>query len=202
MPSRRLSPPERAVWGQVARTVTPIEGKAVPVVEVAHETTVTVPARGLSRPAVALPAEALPAVALPKAGTVRKRQSPEPRDRLGAPSNTLDAGWDRRLAKGLIAPDRTIDLHGETLQSAHATLEFALGDALRSGARLILLITGKAGRDNPRLPPTSRGVIRASIADWLANSPYASRIAAVRNAHPRHGGAGALYVILKRARGL
>ncbi|MFM9851646.1 MAG: Smr/MutS family protein [Sphingomonadaceae bacterium] len=120
---------------------------------------------------------------------------------MNASSNTLDAGWDRRLAKGLVAPDRTIDLHGETLQSAHTSLELALGDAVRSGARLVLLITGKAGRDNPRLPPTSRGVIRASIADWLAMSSSASRIAAVRNAHPRHGGAGALYVILKRARG-
>jgi DNA-nicking Smr family endonuclease len=162
----------------------------VPVVEVALETTVTVPARGLS----------IPAVALPKVGTVRKGQSPESRTRLAPPANTLDAGWDRRLAKGLVSPDRTIDLHGETLQSAHALLDFALGDALHQGARLILLITGKAGRDNPRLPPTTRGVIRASIADWLAMSSYAGRIAAVRNAHPRHGGAGALYVILKRAR--
>ena len=115
-------------------------------------------------------------------------------------ANTLDAGWDRRLAKGLVGPDSVIDLHGETLASAHARLNFALADAVISGARLVLLVTGKAARENPRLPPTSRGVIRASITDWLASSPYASRIAAVRNAHPRHGGAGALYVILRRTR--
>jgi DNA-nicking Smr family endonuclease len=191
MPSRRLSPPERAVWGQVARTVTPIEGKVAPEVEGALKTTVTAPARGLS----------FPAVALPKGGAVRKGQSPEPRTQPTPQSNTLDAGWDRKLAKGMVAPDYTVDLHGETLHSAHGKLDFALGDAVRQGARLLLLITGKAGRDNPRLPPTTRGVIRASIADWIATSSYSSRIAAVRNAHPRHGGAGALYVILKRVRG-
>ena len=43
-------------------------------------------------------------------------------------------------------------------------------------------------------------VVRAAVGDWLAASPHASHIAAVRNAHPRHGGAGAIYLILKRGR--
>lgn len=117
-----------------------------------------------------------------------------------APANTLDAGWDKKLAKGMVSPDRVIDLHGDTLDTAHARLDFALRDAVLCGERLILLVTGKPARDNPRLPPTSRGVIRASISDWLSSSSHASKIAAVRNAHPRHGGAGALYVILRRSR--
>jgi DNA-nicking Smr family endonuclease len=79
-------------------------------------------------------------------------------------------------------------------------LDRALGQAILHGARMILLVTGKPARENPRLPPTSRGVIRASIADWIASSGHAGKIAAVRNAHPRHGGAGALYVILRRMR--
>ncbi|MEY4721316.1 MAG: hypothetical protein RIQ46_1041, partial [Pseudomonadota bacterium] len=36
--------------------------------------------------------------------------------------------------------------------------------------------------------------------DWLAAGPFASRIAAVRPAHPRHGGAGAVYIVLRRPR--
>jgi DNA-nicking Smr family endonuclease len=114
--------------------------------------------------------------------------------------NTLDANWDKRLAKGTVHPDWTIDLHGHSAASAHGLLDRSLGLAFAEGARIILLITGKAARDNPRLPPTSRGVIRASIADWLASSRHSGQIAAIRNAHPRHGGAGALYLILKRAR--
>lgn len=116
------------------------------------------------------------------------------------PPNTLDGSWDKRLRLGQAVPDFTIDLHGETLSSAHARLNRSLAAAIRSEARIILLITGRPPKNNPRLPPTSRGVIRASVGDWLAASPYASHIAAVRNAHPRHGGAGALYLILRRAR--
>ena len=116
------------------------------------------------------------------------------------PRDTLDGSWDKRLSKGDVAPDVTIDLHGETLATAHARLNRGLEAAIRRGDRTILLITGRPAVDNPRLPPTSRGVIRASVTDWLAVSAYADRIAAIRNAHPRHGGAGALYIVLRRAR--
>jgi DNA-nicking Smr family endonuclease len=118
----------------------------------------------------------------------------------GGGANTLDAGWDNRLLKGSVAPDRSIDLHGHNLATAHALLERALGDAIRQGARLVLVVTGRAASDNPRMPPTGRGVIRASIADWIAASPCSGHVAAIRNAHPRHGGAGALYLILRRSR--
>lgn len=179
--SRRLHPEEHAVWGQVAKTVRPTKGRTVVPVLTATN-----------------------AVAKRKLGFAPTRETVAPpipvKRSVKTPSNTLDAGWDRRLSKGMVSPDAVIDLHGETLASAHARLNFALADAAMSGARLILLVTGKAARENPRLPPTSRGVIRASITDWLSSSPHASRIAAVRNAHPRHGGAGALYVVLRRAR--
>jgi DNA-nicking Smr family endonuclease len=118
----------------------------------------------------------------------------------GGGANTLDAGWDQKLLKGTAAPDRTIDLHGHGLAAAHAMLERSLADAIRHGARLLLVVTGRPARDNPRMPPTGRGVIRASVPDWIAASPYAGHVAAIRNAHPRHGGAGALYLILRRAR--
>jgi DNA-nicking Smr family endonuclease len=38
------------------------------------------------------------------------------------------------------------------------------------------------------------------VGDWLAASRHAGDIAAVRNAHPRHGGGGALYIVLRRGR--
>lgn len=113
--------------------------------------------------------------------------------------NTLDGTWDRQLARGLVAPDRTVDLHGHTLASAHAMLDGALDQALGSEARLLLLITGKPPRPTSERPH-ARGAIRAAVGDWLAGSRFADRIAAVRAAHPRHGGAGALYIVLRRSR--
>ncbi len=115
--------------------------------------------------------------------------------------STLDASWDRKLAHGLVQPDFTIDLHGHTLDGAHTRLDHGLALALAQGARLVLLITGRprpaegnAGRGD------RRGVIRAKFLDWLAAGSHASRIAAIRPAHPRHGGAGAIYIVLRRAR--
>jgi DNA-nicking Smr family endonuclease len=98
----------------------------------------------------------------------------------------------------MVAPDAAVDLHGHNLATAYDLLDRRLDEAVRSGARLLLLVTGK-----PPGPerPVKRGAIRAAVGDWLAASRHAGDIAAVRNAHPRHGGAGALYIVLRRRRG-
>ncbi len=97
-----------------------------------------------------------------------------------------------------MSPDTTVDLHGHNLATAYALLDERLDQAVSSGVRLLLLITGKPPRDDR--VPAARGAIRAAVGDWLAASRHAGRIAAVRNAHPRHGGAGALYIVLRRGR--
>lgn len=112
------------------------------------------------------------------------------------PGTTLDASWDRRLSRGLALPDVTVDLHGHNLATAYSLLDRRLEQAIASGVRLLLLITGKPPSDDRR--PVARGAIRAAVGDWLAASRHAGDIAAVRNAHPRHGGAGALYIVLRR----
>jgi DNA-nicking Smr family endonuclease len=117
-----------------------------------------------------------------------------------AASNHLDGSWDRRIARGLVAPDSMIDLHGHSLASAHALLDRALERSIGRGDRVLLLVTGKAPRPEAERP-FARGAIRAAVPDWLAASRHADRIAAVRHAHPRHGGAGALYVVLRRPQG-
>jgi DNA-nicking Smr family endonuclease len=68
------------------------------------------------------------------------------------------------------------------------------------GARLVLLITGKPRPAEAADRGVRRGAIRAKVVDWLAAGPHAADIAAVRAAHRRHGGEGALYLVLKRRR--
>jgi DNA-nicking Smr family endonuclease len=166
---RRLSPDERRLWAKVVETVRPLEGVAAPVVE-----------------AEAAPEPRAPASA-PASAAARK-----------GPGSTLDGTWDRRLSRGLVAPDAVVDLHGHNLATAYDLLDRRLEQALAMEARLLLLVTGK-----PPGPerPVKRGAIRAAVGDWLAASRHAGGIAAVRNAHPRHGGAGALYIVLRRRRG-
>jgi DNA-nicking Smr family endonuclease len=104
-------------------------------------------------------------------------------------AKTLDSGWDRRLRSGSVEPDRVLDLHGRNLDQAWRAIDDALERAITAGERVILLITGHA---RPGDHAIERGKIRAAVFDWLAASPHASSIAAVRPAHSRHGGPGSL----------
>ncbi len=180
MSGRRLSSEEAKLWRQVAGSVRAYrEPEPIATAPVA---------------ATVFPIKSKRSVTtVPSLTPAPVRINPKPQS-----ANTLDANWDRRLSRGLIHVDRTIDLHGYGLAQAHARLNQALAGSIASGDRVILLITGRPQRDNPRMPPVGRGVIRASVGDWLAASGHASSIAAIRGAHPRHGGAGALYIVLRR----
>jgi DNA-nicking Smr family endonuclease len=107
----------------------------------------------------------------------------------------LDGHWEKRLKSGTVAVDRTVDLHGHSLDQAWEAIDRALERALAAGDRVLLLVTG---HHRPGEPPVLRGKIRAAVHDWLAVSRHADCIAAVRNAHRRHGGGGSLYLILRR----
>jgi DNA-nicking Smr family endonuclease len=165
---RRLSPEEDALWRRVVESVRPLHAR-------------------------------LPAAEPAQAGPPRPSYRPQPPAapaRKAAPGTTLDASWDRRLARGLASPDRMLDLHGHDLATAWDLLDRRLEQAIGQGARLLLLVTGKPPAD----ASARRGRIRAAVGDWLAASRHAGDIAAVRSAHPRHGGAGALYIVIRRRR--
>ncbi|MFD1106631.1 Smr/MutS family protein [Sphingobium olei] len=178
MARRRLSPDEQALWSALTRSVRPIRpGQRQP------------PAPLPTTPDSSVPVSAAPAIKSPP----RTQAMPPPR----VPAAVLDSGWERRIRSGAIIPDMSIDLHGHSLAAAHGRLDQAIAAALARDARVLLVVTGK-----PRAAPASgasrRGAIRAEIGHWLDVSPHADRIASVRIAHPRHGGDGALYLILRR----
>jgi DNA-nicking Smr family endonuclease len=126
--------------------------------------------------------------------------SPSPRAGEVQRGPGLDSHWDRKFQAGRIEPDFTLDLHGHTLDSAHARLDDGLFQAKAMGARVVLLIAGKPRPVDAADRGSKRGAIRAKVLDWLAAGPHGSDIAAVRKAHRRHGGEGALYLILRRRR--
>jgi DNA-nicking Smr family endonuclease len=190
---RGLSAEEMTLWRKVADTVTPLH--PVPQARPALPAAVPPP----------LPAEP-PAPArkikgrVPPPRPIAAPPGPPPRP-LQASGQGLDASWDRKLARGAISPDVSIDLHGLNLDLAHGRLLASLAQALAIGARVVLLVTGKPRPHGDHdLRGERRGAIRAKLLDWLAASPYADRIAAVRPAQPRHGGAGAVYIVLRRPR--
>lgn len=183
MAERRLSADEAALWARVMATVTPIAPASIAPRPVAA---VDPAPRGPVKPVVTAARRALP--------------SPPPRPPAAKPPGvTLDGGWDRRLSRGLVEPDATVDLHGHSLSSAHGLLDQALARSIARGDRVVLLITGKPPRAESERPH-ARGAIRAAVGDWLHASRHSDAIAAVRGANPRHGGTGALYIVLRRHR--
>jgi DNA-nicking Smr family endonuclease len=82
-----------------------------------------------------------------------------------------------------------------SLDRAWQAIDRALEESISSGDRLILLITGHR---RPGDRPVPRGAIRAAVHDWLEASRHSGEIAAVREAHRKHGGGGSLYIVLRR----
>lgn len=193
-PPRGLSREEAELWGRVARTVKPLV-KSVKQIS-SEDLTGTKPNSAAPLPKTK-PAprsvSTLPRTAPTPKAPEPKKAVPRPLDRHG-----LDGSWERKLARAEISPDFTLDLHGHSLDAAHARLEHGLAQAVALGARLVLVITGKPRPVESADRGGRRGAIRAKLLDWLAHGSHASRIAAVRGAGPRHGGAGAVYVVLKR----
>ena len=193
-PPRGLSPEEAAAWARLAATVRPLK-----------------PPLPLAGGAGGGPVEdcAKP-VDSPTPNPSRKREGdrraavplrpPSVSPRTGEERQTLDSTWDRKLVRGTVQPDFTLDLHGHTLEAAHARLDQGLTQAKAMGARVVLLITGKPRPAEAADRGERRGAIRAKVLDWLAAGPHGSDIAAVRTAHRRHGGEGALYLVLRRQR--
>jgi DNA-nicking Smr family endonuclease len=108
------------------------------------------------------------------------------------------AGIDRanaeRLKRGLHAIEARLDLHGMTQAEAHRELIGFVVASHEIGRRCVLVITGRG------LGPDGPGVLKSAVPRWLEETVLRRRILAVAAAQPRHGGAGALYLLLRRRR--
>lgn len=129
-----------------------------------------------------------------KAGT-EKPAGAIPRRALdpGRPIDIDRRSWER-LKRGQIRIERKLDLHGRTQTEAHGELDRFLTMASVSGLRCILVVTGKGGVDG-------RGVLRQMVPRWLDEADNRQKVLTYCPAQPRHGGDGALYVLLRRRRG-
>lgn len=113
----------------------------------------------------------------------------------------MDQKTHGRLRRGKLKPEARIDLHGMTLAQAHPALTGFILRSASAGHRLVLVITGKGKqRDQGGPIPTRFGVLRHQVPQWLAMAPLGGLVLQVSESHIRHGGQGAYYVYLRRAR--
>ncbi len=118
-----------------------------------------------------------------------------------APSPPPAAGLERRvrlaLRRGALKVDARIDLHGMYQAQAHGALTGFLMRARAAGHTHVLVVTGKGGMDYDDAF-SERGVLRRSVPHWLRAPELRSIVLGFEEAARHHGGAGALYVRLRR----
>jgi DNA-nicking Smr family endonuclease len=182
---RSLSAEERRLWAQVARGITPMQGRvlpaepepALPAIEVKTDQKKVPPRPSAPSAVIAKPAPAVPPLA--------------PLDR-----KTLQA-----LRRGARPVDAVIDLHGMRQSEAHDALLRFLHRTQAAGHSLVLVITGKGGAGSGDALFEERGVLRRMVPHWLRLPDLRSIVIGFEEASPQHGGSGAIYVRVRRRRG-
>ncbi len=106
----------------------------------------------------------------------------------------VDRASAERLKRGLHPIEGRLDLHGMTQAEAHRALAGFVHNSRDAGRRCVLVITGRG------FGPTGPGILKLAVPRWLEEAGLRRHIVAVAPAQPRDGGAGALYLLLRRHR--
>jgi DNA-nicking Smr family endonuclease len=190
---RHVTPEEAELWEGLKHSLQKVKGKPrVP----AHAMTPAAPpaARAPSRPEKAQPRPS------PKAS------APAPKAPPVAPLADFDRRAFRQVASGKFTIDDRIDLHGLGRQEARTRLRAFLLGSQAKGHKVVLVITGKGGEAEGAdhlarmLGGPERGVLRRSVPQWLEEHEFRTIVLSYTAAGVRHGGEGALYVRLRKAR--
>ena len=188
--TRALTPEERDLWRRVARQAAPLDPKRWSRLEDPGE---ALPDRQTGGSTAADRAAPRLPIARP--------------DRKEGPSAPADRSGDKRLRRGRVEIEARIDLHGLTARRARSDLLAFLSRTRESGFSTVLVITGKGagaraidmGRFEPWRPdsPPLAGVLRRSFVEWLREPEFSRLVRGFSEAHRRHGGSGAYYVLLR-----
>ncbi len=155
-------------------------------------------------------------VAMPSAAKEQTASKQEPRRRLVQPGpppkalppkvkpelqhgemRDLDRRSAERLKRGQLPIEAELDLHGLNQFEAQSALEAFLLMSQRAGRRCVLVITGKGGMARGG---EGAGVLRRAVPAWLNQAGLREKVLAYAYAQPKHGGQGALYILIKRQR--
>jgi DNA-nicking Smr family endonuclease len=177
---RGLSEEERALWESVAKQVKPLRKR--------HR--VKPPAASVvTEPNAALKPAASPRHAAPPRIAIPPKPEPPPLAPIGRRERS-------HLSRGRKEIDARLDLHGMTQTRAHRALFGFLQRAHHDGLTFVLVITGKGKIGSE----SERGVLRRQVPQWLGLPEFRALVVGFEEAHIGHGGEGALYVRVRRAR--
>jgi len=170
MTRRTLSPEESRAWARVAATVKPIGPRAADLEELS----------------AALESGGTELDAPPRTASAKAKKTDTPK----TPAPPAERSGEKKVRRGKLSIAATFDLHGHTQVSAANALPAFLERQQADGARCVLVITGK-GREG-------QGILRRNFLLWLESPGARQLVSGYAEAHPKHGGAGAFYVFLRR----
>jgi DNA-nicking Smr family endonuclease len=182
MPPRRkrgLSEEEHALWESVAKQVKPLRKK-----HRAAKPPIAAPETATAPKPVASPMPPAPPPIMPPS-----KPAPPPLAPIGRRERS-------HLSRGRKEIDARLDLHGMTQTRAHRVLFGFLQRAHHDGLTFVLVITGKGKMG----AGSERGVLRRQVPEWLSLPEFRSLVVGFEEAGIGHGGEGALYVRVRRAR--
>ena len=183
---RPLSEDERQLWESVARQARPLRKAA----EAAGAGTAA-KANALSPAATRPQSRSVAAKPIKPARPAKVAPGPMP------PLAPLARRERLQLSRGRAEIEARLDLHGMTQTRAHRALLNFLQRASGSGLRFVLVITGKGRVTGPQ---SERGILRRQVPEWLSLPEFRAYVVGFEEAHVGHGGGGALYVRVRRAR--
>jgi DNA-nicking Smr family endonuclease len=173
---KELTEEDRILWNRVAKTAKPLRGKKVTLLSEPLPTEEKAIDQLLSQDIVS-----------PQAG---RADTGKRKDQAGP--HPFDAPTRNKLSKGRLPIEGRVDLHGMTQSEAYGLLLSFLHQAYAEGMRYVLVITGKGSSLG------SEGALRRAVPAWLATQPFRVLVGSHDVAARHHGGAGALYVRLRR----
>jgi DNA-nicking Smr family endonuclease len=107
----------------------------------------------------------------------------------------LDPRLLSQLRRGEFSIQDHLDLHGMIQPDAKEAVTDFIVDSVRKGRRTVLIVHGRGLRSPGGLP-----VLKHATAQWLSHGIAGGYVLAFATARPNDGGAGAVYVLLRRER--
>lgn len=179
---RKLSTEDRILWGKVARSARPLPGRLEDLLQFTEDYESKEPKSHTTTP-------------LQQTVESAASEAKAPGKKPAGAHHPLERPVKRKLARGHLALEARLDLHGLIQSEAHSILLDFLVRAHERGLRHVLVITGKGSSLG------SAGALKRAVPLWFAKPKFRHLISSYEEAAHHHGGEGALYVRLSRKRG-
>ena len=100
-------------------------------------------------------------------------------------------GVFRRLKQGKYAIEARLDLHKMTVEQARLQVFEFIREAMKADLRTIMIVHGRGHHSE-----STGAVLKSYVNRWL---PEMEEVQGFCSAQPQHGGAGAVYIMLRKS---